>query len=166
MFQISALRRGDFDEWLSLDDEQLAARGARRYVADRKPGFPCRVSLADAEPGERVILLPYCHQPADSPYRAFGPIFVREAAATALLPPDTVPELLRSRLLSVRAYDADHLIAEADVVDGRALESCIARMFERGNVAYAHVHFARPGCFACRVDRTEAEGVPGSAMRE
>ena len=54
MFQISALRRRDFDEWLSLDDEQLAARGARRYIADRKPGFPCRVSLADAEPGERA----------------------------------------------------------------------------------------------------------------
>jgi hypothetical protein len=153
MFQISSLRRGDFDEWLSLDDNQLARRGARRFVVDRKPGFPCRVSLADAEPGERVILLPYCHQPADSPYRACGPIFVREAAATALLAPGTVPDLLRSRLLSVRAYDVDHLMAEADVVDGRELESCLARMLERPAVAYAHIHFARPGCFACRVDR-------------
>jgi hypothetical protein len=153
MFQISPLRRDDFEEWLSLDDDQLARRGARRCVVDRKPGFPCRISLADAEAGERVILLPYCHQPADSPYRAFGPIFVREAAATALLPPDTVPDLLRSRLLSVRGYDVDHLMAEADVVDGAELESCIARMFDRPKVAYAHIHFARPGCFACRVDR-------------
>ena len=100
MFQISALPRRDFEEWIALDDEQLAKRGGRRYVADRKPGFPCRVSLADAEPGEPVILLPYCHQAAASPYRSFGPIFVREAAITTMLPPDTVPELLRSRLLS------------------------------------------------------------------
>jgi hypothetical protein len=154
MFQISALPHRDFEEWIGLDDDQLAARGARRSVADRKPGFPCRVSLADAEPGEQVILLPYCHQPADSPYRALGPIFVRETAVTAMLPADTVPELLRARLLSVRAYDADHLMAEADVVDGRDVESCIARMFERPKIAYAHIHFARPGCFACRVDRT------------
>jgi hypothetical protein len=153
MFQISALPRRDFDEWLSLDDEQLATRGARRCIADKKPGFPCRVSLLDAEPGEWVILLPFCHQPADSPYRAFGPIFVRETASTALLLPDTVPDFLRSRLLSVRAYDADHLMTDADVVDGRELETCIERLFERATVAYAHIHFARPGCFACRVDR-------------
>jgi hypothetical protein len=154
MFQISALPLRDFDEWLSLDDEQLEARGARRCVADRKPGFPCRVSLTDAEPGERVILLPFWHQSADSPYRAFGPIFIREMASTAQLPSDTVPDLLRSRLLSIRAYDAHHLMTEADVVDGRELESCIARLFERPTVAYAHIHFASPGCFACRVDRT------------
>jgi Protein of unknown function (DUF1203) len=153
MFQISALPRRDFEEWIALDDEQLAKRGGRRYVADRKPGFPCRVSLADAEPGEPVILLPYCHQAAASPYRSFGPIFVREAAITTMLPPDTVPELLRSRLLSLRAYDVDHLMTDADVVDGTDLESSIARMFERSKVAYAHIHFARPGCFACRVDR-------------
>ncbi|HEY7172416.1 MAG TPA: DUF1203 domain-containing protein [Vicinamibacterales bacterium] len=156
MFQISALPRRDFDEWLALDDQQLAARGARRCMADRKPGFPCRVSLADAEPGERVILLPFCHQPADSPYKAFGPIFVRETAATAVVPPGTVPDLLRSRLLSVRAYDAAHLMTEAEVVEGRELEPLIARLFERSSVAYAHIHFARPGCYACRVDRVAA----------
>jgi hypothetical protein len=139
MFQISALPRRDFEEWIALDAEQLAVRAARRYVADRKPGFPCRVSLADAEPGEPVILLPYCHQPAASPYRALGPIFVREAATTAMLPPDTVPDLLRSRLLSIRAYDSDHPMAEADVVDGRDVESSIARTFERPKVAYVHI---------------------------
>jgi hypothetical protein len=153
VFQISALDRHEFDELFSLDDDALAARGARRYVADKKPGFPCRVSLQDAEPGERLILLPYPHQPADSPYRAAGPIFVRESAATSRVAPDTIPELLRSRLLSVRAYDAAHLMIAADVVDGRELESSLASVFGNDRVAYAHIHFARPGCFACRVDR-------------
>jgi hypothetical protein len=153
VFQISALRRDDFEGLFSLDDESLANRGAKRYVANAKPGFPCRVSLEDAEPGERVILVAFCHQPADSPYRASGPIFVRETAMTASVPVDTVPPLLRSRLLSIRAYDANHLMIDADAVDGSELESCVRRIFERAPVAYAHIHFARPGCFACRIDR-------------
>ncbi|HXD75973.1 MAG TPA: DUF1203 domain-containing protein, partial [Vicinamibacterales bacterium] len=114
---------------------------------------PCRVSLEDAQPGERVILVPFCHQPEQSPYRASGPVFVRESAATATPEPNAVPALLRSRMLSVRAYDASHLMIDADVLDGRDLESVLTRMFSREAVAYAHIHFARPGCFACRVDR-------------
>ena len=153
MFQISALPREPFTPLFALDDDALAQHGAARYIVDKRPGFPCRVSLEDAEPGERVILVPYEHQPALSPYRASGPIFVREAAQTALPDPDAVPELLRARLLSVRAYDSNHLIVDAEVTDGRELESCVRRFFNRRSVAYAHIHFARPGCYACRVDR-------------
>ena len=58
MFQFSALKRDDFEEFFRLDDSELAARGAKRYVANKTPGFPCRVSLEDAEPGERVLLIP------------------------------------------------------------------------------------------------------------
>jgi len=153
MFQISALPHRDFEELFALPDEVLSAKGVKRYVANTKPGFPCRVSLEDADPGERVVLVPFCHQPASSPYRASGPIFVREGSVTAVVPPDTVPPLLRSRLLSIRAYDANDLMVEADVVDGREIESCLKRTFEHASVAYAHIHFARPGCYACRVDR-------------
>src|SRR5215208_5693788 len=123
MFQISALRRDDFENIFQLDEEQLAARGAKRYVAHKTPGFPCRVSLQDAAPGERVVLVPYVHQPAESPYKASGPIFVRESAQTAVVAADTVPALLRTRMLSARAYDARHLMIDAEVVDGRELES-------------------------------------------
>ena len=154
MFQISALRRDDFRELFSLDDEALALRGAKRYIADRKPGFPCRVSLEDAEPGEHVVLVPFHHQSTRTPYRASGPIFVREAAQTASLPPDVVPAVLHTRLLSVRAYDALDLMTDADVVDGRELDSLLTRMLERDGVSYLHIHFARPGGYACRVDRT------------
>jgi hypothetical protein len=153
MFQISALPRDRFTDLFTLDDTALAELGAKRYVADRKPGFPCRVSLEDAEPGERVLLVPFAHQPEASPYRAAGPIFVREAARTGDVPPDTIPELLRSRVLSVRAYDAAHLMIDADVVDGREVVPLLARMLARPRVAYVHIHFAKPGCFACRVDR-------------
>jgi hypothetical protein len=152
-FQISGLKREQFKEYFQLDDNALAERGARRYVADNKAGFPCRVSLIDAKPGEQVILLSYHHQAARTPYSALGPIFVRETAEDTVLPANQVPELLRSRLLSVRAYNSEDLMTDADVVNGLELENLLSRFFAEPTVSYLHIHFARPGCYACRVDR-------------
>ena len=152
-FQISGLKREQFRDLLGFDDDALVAQGAKRYVADTESGFPCRVSLIDAAPGERVILLTFKHQPARSPYHGAGPIFVRENAKDTSLEPNQVPELLRTRLLSVRAYDANDMMVEADVVDGSDLENLLQRFLDNVAVSYVHVHFARPGCFACRVDR-------------
>jgi hypothetical protein len=154
-FRISGLRRRQFQHLFALDDSALAVRGAKRYTADKKPGFPCRVSLRDAQIGERVILTPFTHQPSSSPYQASGPVFVREAAEEVALAPNTVPELLRTRLLSVRAYDASDLMTAADVVEGQQLDEALARAFHDARVRYVHVHFARPGCFACTVDRDD-----------
>jgi hypothetical protein len=153
-FQISALPEDEFAPLFALDDAQLHASGAKWYVADRRPGFPCRVSLQDAAPGERLLLVPFTHQPANSPYRASGPVFIRERARQASLGVNEVPELLRLRLLSVRAYDADSLMVESDVVEGRELEALVERLFINPRVTYLHVHFARPGCYACRIDRS------------
>ena len=152
-FRISALPQDEFAPLFALDDAQLLARGAKRYVATRTPGFPCRVSLQDASVGESLVLVPYTHQSADSPYKSSGPIFVRESARQASLRVDEVPEQLRLRLLSVRAYDAGALMADADVVEGQVLESVVERLFSDPTVAYLHVHYARPGCYACRIDR-------------
>ena len=152
-FQVSALPIEEFAPLFALDDAQLRASGASRYVADRHPGFPCRVSLKDAAVGERVVLVPFTHQPADSPYRASGPVFIREDALQASPGVNDVPEQLRLRLLSVRAYDIDALMVEADVVDGPELEPAVERLFNDPRVRYLHVHFARPGCYACRIDR-------------
>ena len=63
---------------------------------------------------------------------------------------------MRTRLLSVRAYDADDLIVEADVVDGTAIEMLIETFFNHSDVTYLHVHYARRGCYACRIDRLAA----------
>jgi hypothetical protein len=152
-FRATGLPLSPFEPLFGLDDEALAARGMCRVIADAKPGFPCRVSLADAVPGERLILLPFEHQPAHSPYRASGPIFVREAARTPFDEVDVVPPVLRGRPLSVRAYDAAGMMVDADVLDGDDVESAIARFFARGDVAYLQVHNAKRGCYACRIDR-------------
>ena len=152
-FQISALPLETFAPFFDLDDTALAARGARRYVATKKPGFPCRVSLEDAEEGETLILLPFEHHPVDGPYRAMGPIFVRQSAARAELEAGEVPVLVRHRQLSVRAYSAKGLMVDAVVTPGTEIEGVFARLFAHDKVAYLHVHYAAPGCFACRVDR-------------
>lgn len=142
-----------FAPLFALSDAELATRGMSRAVADAKPGFPCRVSLEDAEPGERLILLPFDHQPAHSPYKASGPIFVRERASEAAEIVDALPPVLRGRLLSLRAYDGKDLIVDADVVPGEEAMAVIERLFARDDVSYIHVHNAKRGCYACRVDR-------------
>jgi hypothetical protein len=152
-FRVVALPIESFRSLLTASADELRARGARRVVADSKPGYPCRVSLVDAEPGESLLLLPFTHHDVDTPYRASGPIFVREHAGTAALAPDEIPLMLRTRLLSIRAYDAQSMLVGADVVEGRDLDAHIARFFADAQVQYLHLHNARPGCYNCRVDR-------------
>jgi hypothetical protein len=152
-FRISALPLARFAPLFSLSDHELAARNVVRRIADRKPGFPCRVSLRDADPGERVLLINYEHQSANSPYRSTHAIYVRENADQATPAVDEVPVMLRMRLLSVRAFDAKGFMLEADLVDGEALESTIERMFANPEAEYIHLHNAKPGCYAARVDR-------------
>jgi Protein of unknown function (DUF1203) len=138
----------------TLSDAELAVRGARRRVADSKPGYPCRVSLADAEMGDELLIVPFEHHATMSPYRASGPIYVRRTATVQVVL-SHVPDVLATRVLSVRAYDADGMMAAADVVDGRELVGQLEQMLGRRDVAYLHVHNAKPGCFACRATRTE-----------
>ena len=155
-FQVVPLEAEAFASLAELSPAELEARGVQRVVADSKPGFPCRVSLCDAEPGESVWLLTHTHHDVPGPYRASGPIYVRERAVTAELAAGQVPELLRHRLLSLRAYDARGMLAMADVCEGRSLEPLLTEMFAESAVAYVHVHFAKPGCFSCRIERVPA----------
>ena len=152
-FRALGLPLSPFEPLFALDAAALEARGMRRMTADAKPGYPCRVSLQDAEPGERLILLPFEHQPAHSPYRASGPIFVREAAGAPFDEVDVVPAVLRGRLLSLRAYDAAGFIVDAEVVPGDEIEPLIERFFARAEVSTIHVHNAKRGCYACRIER-------------
>jgi hypothetical protein len=152
-FRAFGLKPSQFEPLFALDDAALAARGMRRVTADTKPGYPCRISLEDAEPGERLILLPFEHHDARSPYRASGPIFVREAADVPFDAVDAVPPVLRGRLLSLRAYDDAGIMLDAEVVDGDLVEDAIARLFADAAVGYIHVHNAKRGCYACRIER-------------
>ena len=152
-FQINALPMALFQPLLSLSDAELSARNMRRVVADGRPVYPCRVSLKDASQGERLLLVPHAHHAVDTPYRASGPLYVREAAEQAMPAKGEVPELLRRRVLSLRSYDEEGMMVWAEVLPGTEVEHGIERLLAIPRTSYVHVHYALPGCYACRVDR-------------
>ena len=152
-FQIHALPEEVFRPLFALSDDELRAGDGRRVVADASGGFPCRVSLQDAVEGECLLLLPYEHHRVNTPYRASGPVYVREDAVQALPETDEIPQLLRRRMLSLRGYDGTGMMRSAEVVPGVELEAAIARLFAINPIAYLHAHYALPGCYACRVER-------------
>jgi hypothetical protein len=152
-FRIVGLSRGQFERLFSLNEQELAAKRARRMIVDAKPGFPCRIGLADAEIGETVLLLPFIHHDVDSPYRASGPIFVRENADEAQLAPGEVPEVVSRRTISVRAYDKNGMMLDGAVIAGTALTAHIEELFANPKIAYLHLHNAGAGCYSCKVQR-------------
>ena len=152
-FQIRALEVDQFSHLFGQDSDFLARQGVRRVLVGNKPGFPCRVSLQDAEVGETVLLMNYEHQSMPTPYQSGHAIFVRESAAQAVLEKNEVPRMLRHRLLSVRAFDASGNMIDADVTEGEDLEPLIESMLTNDSAAYLHIHNAKPGCYAALVER-------------
>jgi hypothetical protein len=151
-FRIQGLDPELFADLQRLGDAALAEKGVERVRVGEKPGAPCRISLDDAEIGEAVLLLSFDHQPADTPYRQQGPIFVRETRAR-FDGVDVIPPAMARRTLSLRGFDAAHLMIEAEVVEGVDAQALIERFLANANVAYIHAHYARRGCFAARIDR-------------
>lgn len=152
-FRITGLSPEPFQELFGLPEKELARRGVVRYVADKKPGFPDRIGMQDAEPGETVLLLNHVSQPANTPYRATHAIFVREGASAPYDQVDQIPEVLRPRLLSLRAFDSEGMMLDADVVEGERVEPVIERLLSNPEVSYIHVHYAKRGCYAGRIER-------------
>ena len=152
-FRITGLSPEPFSHLYGLPDDELARHGVKRYVVDASPGYPDRIEMRDAAVGETVLLLNHVSQPADTPYRASHAIFVREGAARAYDAVDEVPAVMRTRLLSLRAFDGEGMMRDADVVEGAAIEGVIARFFADPAVSYIHVHNAKRGCYAGRIDR-------------
>ena len=153
-FRITGLPAEHFAHLFALSDAELTAHGAVRRIADRRtPGYPCRVSLRDSRPGDELLLVNYEHHPVASPYRMRFAIYVRKGEKTYDRT-DEVPEQLRIRTLAVRAFDADAMLLGWELVDGHDLEKAIERLLADDRAAYLHVHYAAPGCYAARVERT------------
>ena len=150
-FTVTGLAPEPFIPLYGLSDDELVERRARRVVV-HGTGFPERIELRDAQPGETLLLVNYEHQPANTPYRSSHAVYVREGA-TETWSGDHLPEVMRKRLLSLRAFSDDGSIVDADVVEGREAEPVIERLFADHRLDYIHAHYARPGCYAARIDR-------------
>lgn len=152
-YRIAGLSPEPFATLGALDDASLRAHGMRRIVADSPNGYPCRISLADAAPGDSVLLLTFEHHACEGPYRSSGPIYVREGAAQPAVYEDALPPFLRTRHLSLRAYDADGWMRGARAIDGAQADAVLAELLDDPDTTEVHAHNARTGCFMCRIDR-------------
>ena len=153
-FRLVGIDHAPYAPLFELNDEQLHAKHAVRRVATASIGYPCRVSLEDARESDELLLLPYAHHPVDSPYRATGPIYVRRGARQRTLAPGEVPPYVTRRLISVRAYDARHMMVAAAVCEGPEVADEIVARFVDPDVAYVHLHNAKQGCFSCLAVRS------------
>ncbi|MBV9843210.1 MAG: DUF1203 domain-containing protein [Sphingomonadaceae bacterium] len=135
------------------DTAALIAGGAIRKMAEPSDSYPCRVTLADAEPGETVILLNYLSADVDTPFRATHAIYIREGAKTAPVYDNAVPAYLDSRPLSLRGFGLDGMIHDAAVAEPGGADAGIRALLDRPEVSYVDVHHAAYGCFLARADR-------------
>lgn len=152
-FRVSGLSPDSFRHLFGLTDVQLRAAGAVRCVADKAFAFPDRIELRDAQVGEPLLLVNYTHQPASNPYHASHAIFVLEGAQQPYVRLGEVPPVMRARPLSLRSFDANHMMLDADLVQGSEAERLIERLLADPDAAYIHAHYARRGCYAARIDR-------------
>ena len=128
-------------------------RGGAVYVADMRPGYPCRQCLRDAEVGEELILVSHDPFSLDSPYRSASPIFLHRHDCGEPEAGPGLPEQLTRRRLSVRSFDVDEMMIDAAVIDGADLGSTIERFFAAEASTHLHVHNAERGCWATAVAR-------------
>jgi hypothetical protein len=140
-------------KWVPLPAQlNVDQHGVVTKVVDEDNSYPCRRCLHDGQIGEEVLLISYDPFLGDSPYRGASPIFVHRQPCT-LYQDTAVPDQQRRRLLSVRAYDARHTIVDADVVEGSKLQQISEKFFVDPQIQYLHIHYAKMGCFAVRVER-------------
>ncbi|MEA1013804.1 DUF1203 domain-containing protein [Sphingosinicella sp. LY1275] len=153
MYRIEGLSPDAFEPLVGLPDARLAERGVMRVTADAKPGFPCRVTLEDAEPGESLLLLNHVSHDVATPYRTAYAIYVRERARAPTSFEDSLPPVFAGRTLSLRGFDRSGMLRGAVLALPGEAEARIKELLERPEIATIHVHNAAYGCFVARVER-------------
>jgi hypothetical protein len=151
-YRIRGLDPKPHAELFGLDDDALEARGAVRMTVTGH-GFPCRVSLTDRAPGERVLLVNHVSHDVANPYRASHAIFVTEGAAQPAEYVDEVPPVFETRVLSLRGFDKDGMMADAVLTQPGEADAGIRRLFENPEIETIHAHNATRGCFSAKIER-------------
>jgi hypothetical protein len=153
-YRISGLSPEPFRALFGASDETLAEHGAIRVRATSSRGFPCRITLEDAEEGETLLLLNHEDHAAAAPFRSSYAIYVREAAEAALVLEDATPPVFEGRPIALRAFDAEGMLRGASLALIDDADARIRELFDRPEIAYIHAHNAAHGCFAARVERS------------
>jgi hypothetical protein len=152
-YKITGLEPSQFRHLAGLSDEDLAAHGAVRMIANGQPSFPCRVQLDDAKAGEALLLVNHVSHEGNNPYRASHAIFVSETAAEAAVYEDEVPPALERRILSLRAFDQNGMMTDAALAQPGEADAVIRKLLASDTVDHIDAHNATRGCFAARIER-------------
>jgi hypothetical protein len=151
-YRIKGLDPTPFRPLFGLSDEDLAGRGIVRMTVT-SPTFPCRVSLTDRALGESVLLLNHISHDVANPYRASHAIFVTEGEEDAAEYVDEVPPVFEKRILSLRGFDADGMMAEAILTQPGQADAGIRKLFANPEIQTIHAHNATRGCFSAKIER-------------
>ncbi len=154
-FQLRALAHDQFQHYYGLSDEVLCEQKVIAYIADAETGYPCRVTLKNAQLGDRLLLINYTHHNVDNPYHGSHAIFVIDGAHSCVFSINEVPELITQYYLSIRAFGNNDLMIDADTVQGQKVSQSIKQMFANHEVSYLHIHTAKRGCFLAKVIRSD-----------
>jgi Protein of unknown function (DUF1203) len=153
-YRITGLSSEPFADLIGQDDETLARHGAVRVTAAAKPGYPCRITLDDAEPGETLILLNHVSHDVATPYRSAYAIYVREVATATAQFEDEVPPVFANRPMAFRAFDTGGMLRNAALALPGEADAKIRALFDQPDIAYLHAHNAAHGCFSAKVERS------------
>jgi len=151
-YRVRGLDPAPFKPLFDLSDEELAERGVVRMTVD-SPTFPCRVSLTDRAIGEKVLLLNHISHDVANPYRASHAIFVTEGEDQAADYLDEVPPVFEKRILSLRGFDADGMMADALLAQPGEADEGIRKLFANPAIQTIHAHNATRGCFSAKIER-------------
>jgi hypothetical protein len=151
-YKVSGLAREDFAELFAMGDAELAERNACRVRATGG-GFPCRVSLKDAEAGDMLILLHHVSHDVATPYRSSYAIYVNESSRDAAPYVDTTPPVFEGRPIALRGFDADGMLKAASLAAPGQADAKIREVLANPEIAYIHAHNAAHGCYSARIDR-------------
>lgn len=151
-YRIEGLAPEPFETLFHMTDQELAGRHARRAVADG-PGYPCRVSLEEAEPGEALVLVNHVSNESATPFRASHAIYVRDGAERGAYE-DEVPAIFATRTLGLRGFDSEGMLRGALLAQPGEADARIRELFERPEVAEIHAHNAALGCFLAKIERS------------
>ena len=121
-------------------------------TVDSAESSPCRHCLRWAQPDERVILFPYTAIPSGHPYSETGPIFVHANDCQRYSSTNEYPADFRDGRV-LRAYDSNHNIIDAQVVNGSEPEVVIESLFQNPDTEFVDARSITRGCFTFRVQR-------------
>ena len=152
-YRIRGLDPAPFAELFGLDEEALRDRGAARMIATHRPGFPCRITLEDARPGEALILVHHVSNDVPGPFRTGFAIFVRETATRAMAYDNALPPIFATRIWALRGFDEAGMLVSALIAAPSQVEDAIEGMFAEASIESIHAHNHARGCFLARIER-------------